>query len=781
MNPAPRRRAAVAGACLAVGTVALWGVAKLVALAVPLPYRLAQPSSSVVEFRDGTPAHVFLSPDGKWRLKTSLADLDPAYVRALVRLEDKRFWYHAGVDPFAIVRAVASNVRRGHRVSGASTLTLQLVRVLEPRPRTIPSKAIEALRAFQLELCLSKAQILEAYLELAPFGQNVEGVEAASWTYFGHSARSLTAAEIATLLAVPQDPTRRHPTLEHAVRLERARAGVARRLEATGGFTPSQRAAASADPVPGSLKPFPRRAFHASVWLHQRYPGVARIRTTLDCGQQTLVEQTLGAAREGLGSKGIHNAAVVVADHQAGEVRALLGNFDFWDQEHGGEIAGFDRARSTGSALKPFLFAHAIDRGIALPGFLVPDLPTRYGTFTPHNYDGSYSGLVPLSDALSQSLNAPFVALLKDAGVERFLSELRGMGATGLDPAPGRYGLNAIVGGLELSPLEVAGMYAALAENGRFRPLALVTGGRPVTARQAFSPGAAFLTRQALSRRDRPDFPDRSAIRGLPGDIHWKTGTSYGHRDAWAAGSGPRFTAVVWTGNFDQSSSASLVGADASGPLLFDLLEGLSSGTRVAPAAPPSDLVEVEVCAYSGYPAGDDCPDHKRVLAPRSSVPTQKCPFHTSVEVDVHTGLALAPTCRQGHDVERRHFLAWPQAVRRWLHDDQRALPEPPALSPDCTEVARDTGGLSLVSPAPGQVALLMPGIPEDRQRIPLEANARATRVRLSWFVDGAFLGTTASQDRLWWQPSPGHHEVAVMDDAGNSFKSGFDVQRTRF
>ncbi|MEZ4461198.1 MAG: transglycosylase domain-containing protein [bacterium] len=349
----------VFGACLVAALV--W---------VPLPARLSEGDSVVVAWRDGTPAHVFLSPDDKWRIRVETDDVSPAYIDALLAFEDQRFWSHPGVDLIAIARAFLSNLSAGRTVSGASTLTMQVVRLLEPRPRTLASKVIEAFRAVQLEMHLSKRQILEEYLRLAPFGRNVEGVEAASWAYFRHRARDLTADEIAVLLAVPQSPTARFPSANNRARLRAARDSIARRLldegllpRGTGEGAVGPEALLDdivASPVPESLEAFPREIPHAAYWLRHRHPSKAFIQTTLDAATQRVVEQQVARRFEEAQRVGVHNVSVVVVDHATVEARALVGNFTF-DLQPGAQIPGFDVPRSPGSLLKPFVTAAAID------------------------------------------------------------------------------------------------------------------------------------------------------------------------------------------------------------------------------------------------------------------------------------------------------------------------------------------------------------------------------------------------------------------------------------
>ncbi|MBN8231357.1 penicillin-binding protein 1C [Corallococcus macrosporus] len=760
---------------VALAGLVLLGTGLLAAWWVPLPERLAAPPSVVMAYRDGAPAYVFLAPDERWRIPAPKDRIDRAYVRALLALEDKRFFQHPGVDPLAALRAVGLNLSRGRRVSGASTLTMQLVRVLEPRPRTFTSKVIESFRAAQLEARLSKQEVLEAYLQFVPYGRNVEGVEAAALAYFGHTAQHLSPAEIATLLAVPQNPNRRFPSPENRDRLLSARDDIARRLLDSGGLVVDGVAADTvlaevrATRVPDLLTPFPREAPHAAAWLKAQRPGVTWLATTLDAGTQRFVERTLGEAARRLERQGIHNGAVVVADRDTGELRALVGNFDFFDEKHGGQIIGFATPRSPGSALKPLLYALGIDQGLVGPETLVPDIPVAYGGYQPRNFDGRFLGLVRMETALSQSLNLPFVRLLERVGVEGFLGSLRQAEVTSLDPRPGHYGLSAAVGGLELTPLELTGVYLALAGDGQVKPLrVLEEDSAPKQAQTLVSPGAAWLTRQALALRDRPDFPERRRLTGLPARVHWKTGTSFGNRDAWAAGSGPKHTAVVWLGNFDHASSVHLVGAENAAPLLFDILEGVGPrGTALQEedAAPPKDLVGVEVCSYSGHLPTEACTQRKRVDAVRTAVPTAPCPYHHRVEVDVASGLAVGPGCRDGRKTEWRVYLTWPSSLRRWLAEQQRQLPEPPPLAPGCVAGGeRDTP--SILSPPEGQVALLIPGMNTEEQKIPLEAEAAHDR-ELTWFVNGAVLGTARAAERLWWKPSVGTHDILVTDDHG--------------
>jgi len=769
------------------------GVVYGVARWVPLPARLQAKASTVLRYHDGRLMHVFLSEDEKIRIASKLSQVDPQYRRALIRLEDKRFYWHSGVDLFALGRAFFLNLSKGHVVSGASTLSMQVARLAEPKRRSYRAKFYELLRALQLEALYSKDEILELYLQLVPYGGNVEGVQAASWAYFGHDAERLSAAEIAILLAVPQDPTGRHPSPANRRRLQKARDQIVEKLVAVDVLPDGpgrqrslqeRRSQILALEVPEEMRDFPREAPHASLWMKRKYPGqFLEQNTSLDRGAQELAQGSMVDARRLLFSKGIHNGAMVVIENESAKVRALIGGMSFSSEDAGGQIAAFDQPRSPGSALKPVIYGLALDRGLALSEHLVADVPVDYRGYSPHNYDGRFLGLVRLEDALSKSLNIPFVNLLKRVGVENFIGSLRDLGAKHLVDSPGFYGLSAAIGAVEMSPLEMAGVYLALANQGKARPLRFFERQDPNQENRGsseglavVSPGASFQIARALKRRDRPDFPGRRRVAIARG-VFWKTGTSYGHRDAWAIGVGDRYTVAVWLGNLDNSPSVALVGAGAAGPILFDLLEALEPEARQRPPLPPpSDLSKVRVCTYSGFLPGPACDHTEEVLALTEHVPTATCPYHVSIDIDVESGLRLRPGCREGHDYRTQSFLRWPATVRRFLKKQRLNLPEPPRLSPECGE-PEQSAPPRILSPPAGMTALLRSDLSYDQQEIPLEAECPSGSQRLAWFVDGAFIGETPARERLFWQPSPGKHELLVEDDNGQSASRTLEVK----
>ncbi len=748
---------------------------------VPLPERFDPPVSHTIHYADGTTAHVFLADDDRWRIAARYDQVDPDYIEALLALEDKRFWDHPGVDPIAVVRAALSNITSGGVVSGASTVTMQVVRMSEPRPRTFRSKAVEAFRAIQLERHHSKEEILNSYLSLLPYGYNYEGLETASLAYFGHDASRLTPAQIATLLAVPQAPSIRYPSPQNEARLQWARNDIARFLLDRDALPRGMRSdrltveeameAIEATPVPGEVRTMPREIPHLAYRLRRDYPKAPRLTTTVDRTTQRLAEGMVERHEPNIKSLGGDHVSAVIVDHHTGELKGAVGNFDFFSNEPGQAMAGFDVRRSTGSLLKPFLLARAIDKGVAGPSHRVVDAPVDYGGYRPENFDGEFEGLVRLDDALARSLNIPFVNLLNQVGVDDFLMTLNRLGAPYPDGVPEDSGLSLVVGGVDASPMEVATLFSSLARRGRAVPIKRLHDGEMSTASTAL-PGAlseesTWLVRQVLQSRDRPDFPRRNMLRDRQSPYAWKTGTSMGFRDAWTAGFGPRYVVVIWAGNLSYRPGRYLVGERAAAPLFFDLIEAIDPAGPHSYEPPPEGLDKVEVCAFSGHLPTGACEHTTEVDLPKKSVPTAPCPYHVHVDVDLDTGESVTPACRGDREVETRTFVQLPAEAQRYFDMDRRAERQAPPYAPEC-RVRRRGAGPYVSSPPDGRVISLMGGMPTSAQKIPLEATITG-RGELDWFVDGRFLGRVENGERLWWEPERGTHEFVVSDDRGGS------------
>ncbi len=772
--------------------IALGAVAFYVSLwVVPLPERLHPPTSQTVEYADGRVAHVFLADDDRWRIETRHDQVDPDYIEALIALEDKRYWSHVGVDPIAVMRATISNASSGRVVSGASTITMQVVRMAEPRPRTMRSKVVESYRAIQLERHYSKEEILDIYLQLLPYGENYEGLETASQVYFGHDASNLGPAEIATLLAVPQAPQARYPSPQNEERLENARNQIAAKLLKEGALPRGMASERLSDeealeaieerPVPERIRPMPREIPHLAYRLRGQYPSAERLTTPVERTTQRIAERMVERHRSNIERLGGDHVGVVVMDHRTGELKAAVGNFDYYSDEPGQKMASFDVRRSTGSLLKPFLLARAIDKGVATPSHLVVDAPVDFGGYRPTNYGGTYDGLVRLDEALQRSLNIPFVEMLNRVGVDDFLMTLNRLGAPYPEGPPEAHGLSYAVGGIAASPMEVATLFSAFTRRGQSVPIRRLESGEgvrvfPTTLSAQLSPESVWLVRQVMQKTDRPEFRHRTLLRGGLSPYGWKTGTSMGFRDAWTVGYGPRYVVVAWAGNLDWSPGRQLVGEKAAAPLFFDILEAIDPAQGREYEPPPKGVTSLEVCSFSGHLPTPACEHTEEVKMRRKSVAVEPCPYHVHVDVDIETGEAVTPACRGDRQVEARTFVDLPVAVQRFFDVSGSTVETLPDYARECNMRDR-RATIDVTSPPHDTVVTLMRGLPTSDQMIPLDASG-AHSGRLNWFVDGRHIGSVRSGERLWWEPEPGRWEFVVTDSHGNAQRRVLEVRQ---
>jgi penicillin-binding protein 1C len=527
--------------------------------------------------RDGRTLSTLPAPGGTWRLATSTADVPPHLIDLLVTAEDRRFRWHPGVDPLALARAGLQWARAGRILSGSSTLTMQAARLLEPRPRTLRSKAIEVLRALQLEARFSKNEILGIWLTLAPMGGNIEGVRAGSLAWFGRPSRRLDPAEAALLVAIPRRPEATRPD-RHPERARLARnALLTARAAGAPGITPADTDYALATPVPVARQPMPRLAPHLVRELARGDPA-HRIPSTIDLPLQRAVEEVAATALAGLPERA--SLAILVAEIGTHEIRALHGGA-FGAERRAGALDLTRAVRSPGSALKPVLYALTFEAGIAAPDTLLADLPRRFGSYAPENFDGGFAGRITVADALRHSLNLPAVALLSELGPLRFATALKAAGATPRLPPGADPSLPLALGGLGVTLREMAGLYATLGSGGEAAPLRPQPGPDPIP-RRVLDPRAAGLAAAILVN----PFPG-----GGPQGIAWKTGTSWGGRDAWAMGFDARHVAGIWVGRPDGTPLPGATGARTALPLLARIFERLPPAPRgglpVRAAAPP--------------------------------------------------------------------------------------------------------------------------------------------------------------------------------------------------
>ena len=725
--------------------------------------------STLVTARDGQPLKLEPAADDRYRLFTPLDDIAPAMIDATLLYEDRRFYRHPGVDPLALVRAAWTTYVRRTRVVGGSTITMQLARLrFGMDTRTPLGKLRQSIRAVQLERHYDKGEILEAYLNLAPYGGNIEGVGAASRIYFDKPSRALGRGEALALAVIPQNPTARFPATaagRAGLLAARARLFDAWRQSRTGHDAETL---ARARLVP-TFRPPSALPSHAPHFVRDHVPAsdTSELRTTLDLDAQKLLETRIRdhlARRRG---DGIANAAAMLVDHPSMEVLALVGSAGFFNAEIAGQVNGVRARRSPGSTLKPLLYALAMDTGLIHPMTLLEDAPERYASFTPENFDRGFLGPVFARDALIHSRNVPAVRVLEGLGVERFRALLDRAKVAELRPAS-HYGLALALGGNEMTMEELVQLYAAIANAGMWRPVVVEAGAGVAKAQptRLLSPEASFLVLDILRDVPRPDAGPLPAARRST--VAWKTGTSYGFRDAWSVGVFGRYALAVWVGNFDGSGNPALVGREAAGPLFFAIADSLHDDDgQFTRNAGTLKLRRVEVCATTGDLPGPHCPSTTLSWFIPGVSPIKVSTIHRAVAVDVNTGLR---SCRADADIVQRVFEFWPSNLRSVIRRAGIAIRSPPPWSPECGLDETSAVGLSprIRSPQPALVYhAAPPGV--DQANVPLSAVADGDARALYWFVDDRLVATAAPGDDRFWTPRAGRFTVRVVDDLGRA------------
>lgn len=754
----------------------------------PFPFeRLDRPPSVVVADRDGRPLRAFLSADQKWRFPVRYAELPSRLVETVVLSEDRWFGWHPGVNPVAAIRAAWSNARAGRVVSGASTIPMQIARMADPAPRTIRSKIREAFRAVQLWWHRSDAQLVETYLNTAPYGGNIEGVGAAAYFYFGKSVGQLSAGEIALLAALPRSPVGLDPT-RHPGAARAARTAVLAKMEAASIITASERLTARAEPVPDRRRPAPMEAPHFARYLLDEIGGEPVIRSTLDRAVQRAAEAVAARHIGTLRRQGVGNLSAVVIENRTHALRAMVGSAAFDDPEHQGQVNGALARRSPGSTLKPFLYAEALDDGLVIPESWLPDVPIDFSGYVAQNYDGTYSGQVTVREALTRSLNAPAVWMLSRVGLDSFLGLLRRGGLGTLDRPASEYGLPLVLGAGEVRLLDLTNLFVSLSSGGLHRPVVLLEERAEAKrdrdeAVRLFSPAAAGIVLEMLTGLTRPDLPGSwSLARGVR-PVAWKTGTSFGHRDAWAVGTSGGYTIGVWIGNFDGTPVKGISGARQAGPVLMDLLRAIDrEGAGVVPAARRSPAVrKIELCAVSHERPGPFC-THRipgTWIESRSRIP--ECTYHRRVFVDDRTGLVVDGRCLKGRKTHSRIVERYPPEIVAWWRARSMPVPDDAPASLACAGVAAGDPP-SIVSPDPSTPYRLRSDAPAGYQRIPLIARLGsgedAGRERLFWYQEGRLLGSGPAASPFYVAPEPGSHRLVVVDDSGRTDSVVYTVER---
>jgi penicillin-binding protein 1C len=754
-----------------------------------LPERLFdEPESYVLEARDGTLLSARIASDGQWRFPPR-ATVPLKFRRALLVFEDKRFESHSGVDGLAIARAARLNLRAGRVVSGGSTLTMQLARLSRGRERRDhATKVGEALLALRIEASYDKEEILSMYAGHAPFGGNVVGLEAAAWRYFGRDPHSLSWAEAATLAVLPNNPALVH-LARNRERLQSKRDSLLHRLHESGDLTALDLDLALSEPLTAEPHDLPNLAAHLLDTLRAQDPSRHRIVTTLDAGLQVEASRLTREHSATLARQQVFNAATLVVDNTNFEVLAYVGNSsEALDPARGHAVDVIRRPRSTGSILKPMLFAAMLDDGAITPHMLLPDVPTHYEGFAPENFDRQYRGAVPADEALAHSLNVPAVRMLKTYGVARFADLLRGAGMTTLTRPADDYGLTLILGGAEGNLWDVSAMYAGLAgiaragtadPTPRFHALTVVRGQAAATPGPTpISTGAAWLTLDTLLEVPRPGEEGHWRNFASSRSIAWKTGTSWGLRDGWAVGNSSRYTVAVWVGNASGEGRPGLTGSAMAAPLMFALFNAL-------PASPWFDvpvhaLRRIDTCENDGFLATDTCAT-TRTWMPLDSHFDALSPHNLRVNLDAAGKQRVDSNCESPGRMIRAQWFVLPPAEEfyyRRVHSEYRPMP---ALRTDCA--GGQVGGrqaLALLYPETNSQVLIPQELDGSRGRAVFQAIHRRREATIYWHLDDRYLGETHTFHQQSLDIDPGEHILTVVDDEGERVARRFQVIATR-
>ena len=746
----------------------------------PLPMP-ADDLARVVLAEDGTPLWRFADAEGVWRYPVTLDQVSPYYLEALLTYEDRWFYRHPGVNPLALGRAAWQNLTGGRVLSGGSTLSMQVARLLDPHSRTLPGKLRQVWRTAQLEWHLSKRQILELYLNRAPFGGTLQGVAAASWAYLGKSPLQLTPAEAALLAVLPQAPTRLRPD-RHPERARLARDKVLQRLGEYQVWPQQRIAEAQEEPLLLAPRQEPALAPLLARRLN-RADSPPLIHTTLDAALQRRLEDLLLGWRARLPER--TSAAILVVESQTMAVRAYLGSVDLGDERRFGHVDMITALRSPGSTLKPFLYGMAMDDGLIHSESLLQDVPRRYGDYRPGNFSMGFSGPVAASSALALSLNLPAVQLLEAYGPKRFAAQMR-MGGMPLSlPTAAEPNLSLILGGAGSRLEDLVSGYSAFARDGMSAPLRLQPDA-PLVERRLLSPGSAWIIRRILSGQARPDRDPHAELVQRP-QLAWKTGTSYGFRDAWSIGVGPRYLIGIWIGRPDGTPVPGQFGLASAAPLMLqvhDVLSNRDSQRGIAAPVPavPGNVGVAAICWPLGQPMARTDPNCRRQrfawTLDNTTPPTllaQDQPLGVGLLEKVWVnarGLRVDAACA---GAAPRDIALWPAPLDPWLPRLERREARLPAIDPSCPpQVPASAAPLSVVGIRPGD-QLRRPAT--SRDALHLSVSALGGEGQRWWFLNGAPLGETTAQAALAVNlEEVGRYELSVLDASGQTARVEFQV-----
>lgn len=748
---------------------------------ISIPNQLFNTSySTVVTDAHGQLLGAHIAQDGQWRFPPG-DSVPHKFKTAILIFEDEHFYKHPGFNPISLFHAAATNIQKRKIVRGGSTLTMQVIRLSDPKPRTVLVKIWEIVKAFRLEITTSKDSILSLYSAHAPFGGNTVGLEAAAWRYFNHPAHELTWGETALLAVLPNAPALIHPGRNPDV-LKNKRDRLLKKLLEREKIDSSTWILASSEALPHKPLPLPQQATHLLDYFLKKEPG-KQIRTTLDRNIQENTTQVVNRHSDRLKQNEIHNAAALIVEVKTGNVLAYVGNSSADRVNKGHDVDIVLSKRSSGSVLKPILYAAALQEGVILPTTLLPDIPTYYTNFTPKNYQQRFDGAVAANETLSRSLNIPFVRLLDIFGGEPFLKTLKNCGFTTFQQPYNHYGLSLILGGGENNLFELAGCYASMARtlnyfinnSGTYRkalnhPLKItankeLTDSKELTSSPIFKASAIYHTFMAMTQLQRP--PEESGWEHFSSSrtIAWKTGTSFGFRDGWAIGVTPEYVVAVWIGNASGEGRPGIVGGLTAGPILFELFSLLPPTTRFK--IPYDDMIQVEICSRSGHRASIHCDSRDSLWIPLTSRQSEPCPYHQTVHLTVDGRYRTALKTNQDESIKTVSYFVLPPLMETYY---QRYHPEYKTLPPFAPNSMnrKDESSLDFIYPGVHTSIIIPIDLDGTPQKVVLKAVHRREGSALHWHLDGEYIGTTENQHDMEISPTIGKHLITIIDEDGN-------------
>ena len=736
--------------------------------------------STTVYDRNGQLLGARVSKNGEWQFPPT-KELSDKYITCLITYEDRHFYKHLGVNPVSLFRALKQNIKAKKVISGGSTITMQTIRMARNKNRNLFQKCIEMIMATRLELTYRKSTILSLYASHAPFGGNVMGIEAASWRYFGHPPTDLSWAEAALLSVLPNAPSAMHVKKNRSALLEK-RNKLITKLFQLGKLDEMDYLLALEEPLPDEPFPLPQLAPHLVSNLQKEHSGQKTI-TTLDATLQTKTEQVLKRWNNEFSQNKINHIAAVVFDVQKGEVVAYCGNVNFETQQEGNQVDIIRAPRSSGSILKPFLYQLMLQEGELLPNMLIPDIPIIVEGFQPQNYNLKFDGAVPASLALSRSLNLPAVNMLKQYGVPKLLEDLRQMGFNHLKFSSDHYGLTLILGGGEISLWEVSMAYLRMAQAVVFHhqkqqrkeffdwgQLSLFS----EKETEMFNAGACWQTLEALIHVNRPEDIDWKSLPSMR-KVAWKTGTSYGFRDAWAVGVTSEYVVGVWTGNASGEGRPGLTGTGTSALVMFDIfnLLGHSSWFEM----PTHTFQKAEICKTSGCLAGRYCTEIETADILQAGFKTKPCPYHILVHLNENETYRVFADC---YDADKMVFKSWfvLPPVQEWFykkrHPEYKTLPP---LSPLCNDNQTSFKHIEFIYPNNSNAIRLSKQLDGTVGALALELAHRNPNAIVYWHLDETYLGATQYFHQMSVTPKEGKHLITVVDESGNTLSRYIDVK----